>query len=87
MPSTQNLPISLSLIETLKQGNRRETTFLDLSQNPLPSHLGIDDEFIPNLVLDFRDVPLLLVKTLVVAFNPNGPKCDTSKVAIWQEKI
>ena len=41
--------------------------------------MDIDDEFIPNLVFDFRDVLLFLIKTIVVAFNPNGLKCDTFK--------
>jgi hypothetical protein len=40
---------------------------------------GIDDENIPNLILDFRHVPLFMVKHFVITFNPDGPNCNASK--------
>ena len=48
-------------------------------ENAFPCHLGIQDEFVPNVMLHSRFVPLLVVKDHVVTFNPNGPKSDTSK--------
>jgi hypothetical protein len=50
-----------------------------LFDHPLPRHLGVNDEPIPIPVLDIGFVPLFMVEHFIIAFNPYGPKCNSSK--------
>jgi hypothetical protein len=57
----------------------KEVVDLDLLNHPLPSRLGIRDEFILDAVFDFRLVPLLVVEHFFIALDPNGPEHDAPK--------
>ena len=79
MPPTKNISSVPSFVEALKHGHRRKTTNLDLFEDTCPRRLGVNDKFIPYLLLNLRFVPMFLVKNFVIAFNPNGPKQSASK--------
>lgn len=66
------VPSSPSFIEALEYGHCKEATNLSFSQHTFPSRLGVNDEFIPNQMLDLSFMPLFVV----VPFNPNGSKCN-----------
>ena len=77
--STKDTPSSPSIIKTLKHGHCQEVTNFHLFDHPLPRHLGVNDEPIPNPVLDIGFMPLLMVEHFIIVFNPYGPKCNSSK--------
>jgi hypothetical protein len=77
--SIKHIPRSPRFIKALEHTHRRERTNLDLFENSLPRGLGIQDEFVPNVVFDPSFMALLVVKNLVVAFNPNGQKINAPK--------
>ena len=79
MSPTEDIPSAPSFVKTLEHGRRRETANLNLLNHSIPCGFGINNEIIPNPVLDLRLVPLFMIKHFVVAFNPNGPKCNTPK--------
>ena len=68
-----------SLVKSLEHGHRREATNLDLCRHPFPCHLGINDKFVPNLLLNLRFVPMCLIEHFVVLFDPNGPQGNAPK--------
>lgn len=76
---TKNIPISPSTVKALEHGRNKEIANFVLFDHPFPRHLGVHDEFILNAMLDFRLMPLVTVDNFVIAFNLNGPKCDTLK--------
>jgi hypothetical protein len=57
----------------------KKATNLNLFDNPLPNHFGIDDKVVPNLVFDLGFVPLFVVEHFIVPFDPNGPEGNASK--------
>jgi hypothetical protein len=63
----------------LEHGYGRVSTNLDLFEHAIPRCFGVDNEFIPDAVLDLRFMPLLVVENLVIVFNPNNPKCNAPK--------
>jgi hypothetical protein len=75
---TKNIPSAPGFVEALKHSHRREGVNLDLFDHPFPCRFGIDDEFIPNPLLNLRLVPLFMIKHFVVPFDPNGPKRNAS---------
>ena len=68
-----------SLVKTLKHGRCKKFANRNLFEHEVPSRFGVDDKFIPNVVLDLRLVPLLMVEHLVITFNSNGPECNALK--------
>ena len=54
-------------------------TSFDVFQNLLPSRHGIVNNLLSNPVFNFRFMPLFVVKNLIIAFNPNSPKGNTSQ--------
>ena len=79
MSPTQNTPSLPGLVEALKHGHRREVANLNLFKNLLPRHFGINDELVPNPLLDLRLMPLFVIENLIITFDPDGPKHNTSK--------
>ena len=67
------------MVKTFKHGHSGEGTNLTLVDHPFPRRLGVDDEFIPNLMFDLGLVPLFMVENMSIAFDPNGPKHDATK--------
>ena len=63
----------------MEHGRRIEAANLNLFNNPIPSHLGVNDEFIPNPLLDLRLVPLFMVEHFVITFDPNSSKRNAPK--------
>jgi hypothetical protein len=76
---TKNIPSAPSFVKALEHGHRGETANLDLFNHPVPSCIGVHDEFIPNPMLDFRLVPFFMIEHFVIVFDPNGPKRNTPK--------
>ena len=68
-----DVPSTPRLVKTLEQGHSGEGTNLDLLNHPFPRHLGIHDEFIPNVVFDLRLMSLFVVEDFIIAFDPNAP--------------
>ena len=66
-----------SPIKGLKECQSRESTNLNKLKHPLPRRVGIHEKGIPNAGLHLRFMPLLLVKDLIISFNPNSPKGGT----------
>ena len=77
--STKNAPRSPGFVEALKHSHGRKTVDLNLFKHPLPSHSGVNDEFIPNSLLDLGLVPLSMVEHFIITLNPNGPKRSAPK--------
>jgi hypothetical protein len=76
---TKDIPSTPRLVEILEQSRSKEAANLNFLIYMFSCRLGVNDEFIPNIVFDLRLVPLFMVEHFVVAFNPNGPKCNTAK--------
>ena len=47
--------------------------------HPIPSRLDVNNKLILNLVFNLSLLPLLMVKHLVITFNPNDPKSYAPK--------
>lgn len=47
--------------------------------HPLPCCHGINEQFIPNAVVDLSLVLLFTIKHFIIALNPNNPQCNASK--------
>jgi len=77
--TTKNIPSAPSFVKTLQHGRHGEAANLYLFKHPILSHFGVNDELIPNPMLDLRFVPLFMVERIVIAFNPNDPKRNTPK--------
>jgi hypothetical protein len=82
----ENIPSAPSFVKTLEHGCRQEAANLNLFNHSIPCGFGVNDESIPNPVLDLRLVPLFMIEHFVVAFNPNGPKCNTPKEVPYLKK-
>ena len=63
----------------MEHGRHGEVVNLNLFKHPFPCRLNINDEFIPNPVLDLRLMSLFMVEHFVVALDQDGPTCDTFK--------
>ena len=79
MPPTKNIPSAPSFVKTLEHGRRIKVVYLNLFNHPIPSCFGVNDEYIPNPMLDLRLIPLFMFERFVIAFDPNGSKCNTPK--------
>lgn len=44
--------------------------------HPIPSHLNLHNEIVPNEVFYLHFMPMSMVDHLVIPFNPNGPHGD-----------
>lgn len=52
---------------------------VDLFNYPILCRFGINDEFIPNPMLNLGFMPLFVVEHFVIPFDPNGPKRNALK--------
>jgi hypothetical protein len=73
VPPTNDIPSTPTLVKLLQHGHSREIANFDLFNHPVSCCLGIDNEFIPNALLDLRYMSLSAVEHFVITLNPNGP--------------
>ena len=79
VPPAKDNPGAPSFVKPLEHGRRGETTNLNLLDHPIPCHFGINDELLPNPVLDLSLMSLYAVEHFVITFNSNGPKRDAPR--------
>jgi hypothetical protein len=60
------------LIEILEHGHNGEAANMHLFDHSFSSCLGIDDEFVPDAVLDLQFTSISVIEHFIITFNPNG---------------
>lgn len=68
-----------SFVEALKDGCHGKYIILNWFDHSFSSHYGVDDELIPNPLVDLGLTSLFVVTYFVVAFEPDGPKRNVFK--------
>ena len=76
---TKDISSTPSFVKTLEHGRCREAANFDLFHQTVPHSFGVNDEFVPNSMLDLEHMPLFLVKHFVVTFDPNCLECNAPK--------
>lgn len=76
---TENVPSSPSFVETLDESFHRKPTDLNQFHYLVPGCFGVDNELVPNTVLNLGLMSLFVVKHLIIMFNSDGSKGNASK--------
>jgi hypothetical protein len=79
VPPTKNIHSAPGFVKTLEHGCCRGAANLNLLNHPIPRLFGVDDELIPNTILDVRLVPLFMIEHFVIMLDPDGPKRNAPK--------